>query len=476
MKKSFFLYPIFFLLTGLEVVAQSSVLIEPNGANGILSKNSSGLTASSNNTTNPPVAPVSGQGTRLMWIPSRSAFRVGTAESTEWNASEIGLFSMGLGYGTLAKGKYSMALGAYSGADKDYAVAMGNNAYANGFNSLAFGSSTLATGHYATVMGVSSSATGNTATAMGRFTKAQGWAATALGDSTLASGNSSTAMGYGTTASGDRSTAIGGFSVASGFRSVAAGAYSNASGENALAAGWQAEASGYTAISLGYNTTAGNNYTVAIGASSSATAVNATTIGFGNLASGENSTAMGFNASTSGRLRSFAIGGHSSNATPQVANTADYQMMMAFHNYRFWTQNGGKYVDFGPNGEVTATGAYTNISDRRLKKDPKPLTNSLSKLLKTNTYHYYWKSDTTSKDLQTGVIAQEIRELFPELVHEDDKGMLSVNYVGLVPHLIEAVKELKKENEAMKMGNTELMGRFSKLERQIESLIHSTTK
>jgi trimeric autotransporter adhesin len=253
MKKSLFFYLICFVINGLEVAAQSSVLIEPNATNGILSKNSLGLTTSSSNATSPAVAPVSGQGTRLMWIPSRSAFRVGTAESTEWNVSEIGLFSMGL----LAKGKYSIALGAYAGADKDYSVAIGNNAYVNGFNSLAFGNSTHATGHYTTVMGVSSSASGNTATAMGRFTQAQGWAATALGDSNVATGHSSTAMGYGTTASGDRSTAMGGFSVASGFRSVAAGTHSTASGENSLAFGYIASASGYNAISLGQSTNQG---------------------------------------------------------------------------------------------------------------------------------------------------------------------------------------------------------------------------
>jgi len=45
--------------------------------------------------------------------------------------------------------------------------------------------------------------------------------------------------------------------------------------------------------------------------------------------------------------------------------------------------------------------------------------------------------------LQTGLIAQEVEKLFPELVNTDDKGYKSMNYNGLIPHLIEAVKELK---------------------------------
>ena len=40
-----------------------------------------------------------------------------------------------------------------------------------------------------------------------------------------------------------------------------------------------------------------------------------------------------------------------------------------------------------------------------------------------------------------GVLAQEIQEVFPELVSEDDNEMLAVNYQGLLPVLINALKE-----------------------------------
>ena len=40
-----------------------------------------------------------------------------------------------------------------------------------------------------------------------------------------------------------------------------------------------------------------------------------------------------------------------------------------------------------------------------------------------------------------GVLAQEIKEVFPELVSEDDNKMLAVNYQGLVLVLINALKE-----------------------------------
>jgi hypothetical protein len=41
-----------------------------------------------------------------------------------------------------------------------------------------------------------------------------------------------------------------------------------------------------------------------------------------------------------------------------------------------------------------------------------------------------------------GVIAQEVEEVFPELVKTDEQGYKRVNYVGLIAPLIEAVKEL----------------------------------
>ena len=53
------------------------------------------------------------------------------------------------------------------------------------------------------------------------------------------------------------------------------------------------------------------------------------------------------------------------------------------------------------------------------------------------------KSYTTKKDgRQTiGVLAQDIQKVFPELVTIDDNDMLAVNYQGLVPVLINALKE-----------------------------------
>jgi hypothetical protein len=49
-----------------------------------------------------------------------------------------------------------------------------------------------------------------------------------------------------------------------------------------------------------------------------------------------------------------------------------------------------------------------------------------------------------------GFIAQELRKVYPDLVHEDEYGYLSVNYTGIIPVLVEAIKELKVELDVLR--------------------------
>ena len=94
-------------------------------------------------------------------------------------------------------------------------------------------------------------------------------------------------------------------------------------------------------------------------------------------------------------------------------------------------------------GDHKAT-SHSLISDLRLKKNIKPLENSLSKILKVQGVSYDWK-DESMKDPQIGLIAQEIEKVYPEFVlfnKADPKKMRSVNYAAMVAPLIEAVKEL----------------------------------
>jgi hypothetical protein len=97
------------------------------------------------------------------------------------------------------------------------------------------------------------------------------------------------------------------------------------------------------------------------------------------------------------------------------------------------------------NGNAWLQGTLTQASDARLKKDISLLQNPLQKIIQLNGYTYHWKNENSDTRLQTGVLAQEVQKLFPELVSENKEGILAVNYSGLIPVMIESIKEQQKQ-------------------------------
>ena len=119
-------------------------------------------------------------------------------------------------------------------------------------------------------------------------------------------------------------------------------------------------------------------------------------------------------------------------------------------------------------GTLTAT-TVTQTSDYRLKENIRQLDNySLNKLMDMNVVRYKLKNyeinmgdtatvphyayQTDSPLLKTdhfGLIAQELKEIYPELVVEGADGYLSINYMEIIPLLIKSVQELKAELDAI---------------------------
>jgi len=97
-------------------------------------------------------------------------------------------------------------------------------------------------------------------------------------------------------------------------------------------------------------------------------------------------------------------------------------------------------------GEVTAT-TFNSTSDINLKENVEIIKDATSKIQKLNGISFTWKE---SKKPAIGVIAQEVKAVFPELVNELPNGTLSVSYDSLIAVLIESVKELKQEIEELK--------------------------
>ena len=114
-------------------------------------------------------------------------------------------------------------------------------------------------------------------------------------------------------------------------------------------------------------------------------------------------------------------------------------------------------------GDITAGGNLTVHSDARLKANIVSLGSTLSKLLLIDGKSYTMKKDNRQG---IGVLAQDIEKVFPELVSETN-GIKSVNYLGLVPVLINALKE---QDSKMKEQESKYLVQEKRLER-LEQLV-----
>jgi trimeric autotransporter adhesin len=101
--------------------------------------------------------------------------------------------------------------------------------------------------------------------------------------------------------------------------------------------------------------------------------------------------------------------------------------------------------------DVILTNGMTASSDIRLKENFEPMSNALELVSQLNGLYYTWKKDAgTDKPRKLGFIAQEVEKVIPELVKTDSEGMKSVDYVSVVPVLVEAIKHQQKQIDELK--------------------------
>ncbi len=108
-------------------------------------------------------------------------------------------------------------------------------------------------------------------------------------------------------------------------------------------------------------------------------------------------------------------------------------------------------------------------SDARLKKNIQNLNYGLSTVLKMRPVSYQWKADSPSKVSNLGFIAQEMVQVVPEVVinEEDTYG---IKYADLIPVLTKAIQEQQTEIEALKKENEELRSKTTQVLSQQELL------
>ena len=95
-------------------------------------------------------------------------------------------------------------------------------------------------------------------------------------------------------------------------------------------------------------------------------------------------------------------------------------------------------------GTIVASGDITAFSSEVLKDDIRTIDNALNKVADMRGVYF-----TKDGEAGTGVIAQELQNVLPEVVH-DKQEYLRVAYGNMVGVLIEPIKQLKKEVETLK--------------------------
>jgi len=137
------------------------------------------------------------------------------------------------------------------------------------------------------------------------------------------------------------------------------------------------------------------------------------------------------------------------------------------------------------NGEAWSTG-FMNLSDRRFKKNIQSI-DIVQNLYSLEAKKYQFKaidssffeseSDFYSQE-HFGFIAQDVRDLFPSLISEDEHGFLAINYVELIPVLVEGMKQQKNNLDLLQLQNENLQTEVLALREDINSIraIYMQTK
>jgi Chaperone of endosialidase len=121
---------------------------------------------------------------------------------------------------------------------------------------------------------------------------------------------------------------------------------------------------------------------------------------------------------------------------------------------------------------IDSAGGTSKGSDARLKKDIEPATGMLNAALNIDPVYYRYKSETEQSQPHLGVVAQNVQNSVPDLVHGGES--LSVDYAGLGVVAIGAIREQNREVvdqggriRTLEKENEELKARLERLERAL---------
>ena len=154
---------------------------------------------------------------------------------------------------------------------------------------------------------------------------------------------------------------------------------------------------------------------------------------------------------------------NSSTTDIYTGNTHDYTFYDASHGIRWYTAGSQEMflTDAGVLHVDSDIIAYSStISDQSFKDDVVTIDNAIDKVKKLRGVEYTWNSGSRKGKRDLGLIAQEVEEVLPEIVHEHEMPLMedaeagktykTVDYEKMVGVLIEAVKEQQTQIDSLK--------------------------
>ena len=137
------------------------------------------------------------------------------------------------------------------------------------------------------------------------------------------------------------------------------------------------------------------------------------------------------------------------NGAGYTTSVGDITGVTAGTNLNGGGTSGGVTLNLDSTITVTTVNAGTvnTTSDERAKDDITPITGALDKVQQLGGYSFTLKA---TDEKSSGVIAQEVQKVMPELVQEGAEGLLSVQYGNMVGLLIEAIKEQQAQIDELK--------------------------
>ena len=114
-------------------------------------------------------------------------------------------------------------------------------------------------------------------------------------------------------------------------------------------------------------------------------------------------------------------------------------------------------------------------SDARFKRDVTPFPKILDRLVRLQPVHFYWRTTeypekAFGESRSFGLVAQDVEQVLPELVTEDEKGFKAIRYNKLPLLILQGLKDLKADNDSLRRENGTLKQRLEEQEARLRRL------